>query len=290
MTGGGAGTVRRRRLGARLRSLRGELTLEEVSDRSGGAFTFSKLSRLENARSAAKSADVRTLLDLYAGIGRDVREPLRAALLEMAREGTQRGWWWPYRGLIPPEQEDLISLEADATEVLAWRTASVPALLQTADYAREAVAAVPGEAGADPDALVQTRLARQSVLTRERPLRLSVVLAEAALRTGAVREGEGVMRDQLARLLALGRRPNIRLQVLPDEAPPHPGQAGSFDVLTFAGLEELDVVHVEGLTRCGFVEESPEVAAHREAFGRLRALALSPEESADRIARARAAR
>jgi transcriptional regulator with XRE-family HTH domain len=290
-TGTGTGTVRGRRLGSRLRALRGELTLEEVAARSGGAFTFSKLSRLENARSAAKAEDVGLLLDVYAELGREVPGTLRSALVELAREGVQRGWWRSYRGLITPEQEDLISLEADAGELLVWGAAGVPGLLQTAEYAREeVVATAPGRApGADPDALVQVRLARQSVLTRERPPQLHAVLAEAALRAGAVREGDGVMRDQLARLLALGGRPNVRLQVLPDDAPPHPGRTGSFDLLAFGGPGELDVVHVEGLTRSGFVEEAAEVAAHREAFGLLAGLALSPEASAARIARLRGA-
>ncbi|MCD9901823.1 hypothetical protein LUR56_21705 [Streptomyces sp. MT29] len=96
-----APTVRRRRLGAKLRALRGEMTLEEVAEKSGGAFALSKLSRLETAKSAAKSKDVGDLLDLYVKLGRNVDDELRAALLTLTREGAQRGWWHSYREPFP---------------------------------------------------------------------------------------------------------------------------------------------------------------------------------------------
>ncbi|MGW4766400.1 helix-turn-helix domain-containing protein, partial [Streptomyces pseudogriseolus] len=91
-----APTVRRRRLGAKLRALRGEFTLDEVAERSGGKFINSKLSRMETAKSAAKAKDVEQLLDLYAELGREVSDELRAALVTLTKEGAQRGWWHSY--------------------------------------------------------------------------------------------------------------------------------------------------------------------------------------------------
>ncbi len=82
-----APTVRRRRLGAKLRTLRGELTLEEVAEASGGLFVTSKLSRIETAKSAAKAKDVETLLDLYASLGREVSDELRSASSPSPRRG-----------------------------------------------------------------------------------------------------------------------------------------------------------------------------------------------------------
>ncbi|MFC7468209.1 hypothetical protein ACFQVA_12610 [Actinomadura keratinilytica] len=66
----------------------------------GGAFALSKLSRLENARNAAKPADIDRLLALYAKLGRDVDDELRAALLDLTKAGSQRGWWHSYRGVV----------------------------------------------------------------------------------------------------------------------------------------------------------------------------------------------
>lgn len=274
-------TVRRRRLGVKLRALRDALglTLDEVAEKSNSAITTAKLSRLETARSAAKAPDVELLLDLY---GTDDRE-LRTALLALTREGARRGWWQSYRGVLSPAYEDLISLEAEATSVRTWQIGVIPGLLQTGEYARELMASIGMSEAVEEkvDALVEVRLARQSVLTRETPLNLWAIIAEGALHTRCV--GEGVMRDQLGRLLDRGRRPNVTIQVLPSDAPPNVGQMGSYSVLGFEDYADLDVVHVESLTSALYVEDSEQVGVYRDAFERLRAAALSVEQSAERI-------
>ncbi|MGW6518532.1 DUF5753 domain-containing protein [Streptomyces sp. NPDC054962] len=278
-------TVRRRRLGRKLRALRDaqHLTLEDVAEKSDGAFTVAKLSRLELAKTAAKPADVEALLTLY---GADDPE-LTGALLLLAREGAQRGWWHSYRGVLSPVYEDLISLEHEASSVRSWHMGMIPGLLQTGEYARAIITctAMSEAVEARIDPLVEVRLARQSVLTREHPVQLWAIIAEGALRTSGL--GDGVMRDQLSRLLDRGRRPNVTIQILPTTAPPHVGQVGSYSLLSFDEQPELDVVHVESLTSALYVEEPEHVGVYRDAFERLRAAALSPELSAQRIAEIR---
>ncbi|MFF1686093.1 helix-turn-helix domain-containing protein [Streptomyces sp. NPDC058254] len=278
-----APTVRRRRLGAKLRALRGELTLEEVAERSEGRFVYSKLSRIETARSAAKAKDVDALLDLYVELGREVGGELRAALVTLTKEGAQRGWWHSYRGVLTPVYEDLISLEAEAVSVSSWQLGVVPGLLQTAEYAREIIRATAMSEAVEGrvDALVEVRLARQAVLTRDDPLSLWAIIAEGALRSGS--EDPGVMNEQLGRLLSMGKRPNVNVQVLPSNAPLHVGQLGSFSVLGFGAHADLDVVHVESLTSALYVEEREQVIAHRDAWQRLTSAALSVEASAELI-------
>ncbi|MBA0053018.1 transcriptional regulator [Streptomyces sp. AJS327] len=282
-----APTVRRRRLGAKLRALRGDLTLEEVAEKSSGDFTYSKLSRIETAKNAAKPDDVELLLKLYEELGRDVGDELRAALLMLTKEGSQRGWWHSYRGILTPVYEDLISLEAEATKLSTWQAGMIPGLLQTAEYAREIITATAMSAAVEAkvDALVEVRLARQSVLTRERPLDMWAIISDSALQTQSV--GEGVMREQLGRLLSLGKRPNINVQIMPANAPPHVGQVGSYTVLGFEEHADLDVVHTESLTAALYVERRDQVAVYREGFDRLRAPALSVEASMARIAQVR---
>jgi transcriptional regulator with XRE-family HTH domain len=282
-----APTVRRRRLGAKLRTLRGALTLEEVAEKSGGLLTVAKLSRLETAKSAAKTKDIDALLDLYVELGREVGDELRAALLTLTREGAQRGWWHSYRGVLTPVYEDLISLEAEATAVSTWQLGAIPGLLHTSEYAREIITTTAMSEGVEAkvDALVEVRLARQSVLSRENPLNLWAIIAEGALRTSCV--GDGVMSDQLGRLLSLGKRPNVNVQILRTEAPPHVGMMGSYTILSFDGHPDLDVVHTESLTAALYAEEREQVAVYRDGFERLRAVALSVEESMERIAEIR---
>ncbi|MGA4859733.1 MULTISPECIES: helix-turn-helix domain-containing protein [Streptomyces] len=282
-----APTVRRRRLGAKLRTLRGELTLEEVAEASGGLFVTSKLSRIETAKSAAKAKDVETLLDLYASLGHEVSDELRSALVTLTKEGSQRGWWHSYRGVLSPVYADLISLESEAESISTWQVGVIPGLLQTADYAREIIRATAMSEAIEArvDALVEVRLARQAILTHESPVSLWAIIAEHTLLSGS--ENEGMMREQLARLLTMGKRPNVNIQVLRSHTPLHVGQMGSFSVLGFGPHPDLDVVHTESLTSALYVEERDKVAAHRDAWQRLTSAAESVKASTDLITQIR---
>jgi hypothetical protein len=136
------------------------------------------------------------------------------------------------------------------------------------------------------DARVEARLERQSVLTREHnPLRLSVVLDEALLLR---RHGDAaVMVEQLRHLQELSALPNLTLQVLPLDGP-HPIATGSFTLLQFplvGGIKFHDVVYIEHLNGCSYLEEETETYRHRLSFERLRAEALGPAESLETISR-----
>lgn len=281
-----APTVRRRRLGAKLRGLRDErgLTLEDVAEKSEGRMTVAKLSRLELAKSAAKATDVDMLLDLYGSVD----DEMRAALLALTREGAQRGWWHSYRGVLSPVYEELISLEADATTVQTWQVATVPGLLQTAEYASETITSTAMSEAIEErvSALVEIRLARQSVLTsKAQPLNLWAIIAESALRTTT--SPPSVIHEQLAKLARMAELPNITIQVLPANAAPNVGQTGSFTILGFGGHHDLDVVHLESLTNALYVEDGQQVRTYVQAFERLRAAALPVEKSLAMITEAR---
>ncbi|MFE3905419.1 DUF5753 domain-containing protein, partial [Streptomyces sp. NPDC059153] len=122
-------------------------------------------------------------------------------------------------------------------------------------------------------------------VTREDPLTLWAIIAEGALRTKGV--GEAVMDEQLGRLLSMGKRPNVNVQVLRSDAPFHVGQLGSFSVLSFGDHPDLDVVHTENLTSAVYVEQRDQVAIYRDAVQRLTSAAESVEASAQLIAEIR---
>ena len=282
-----APTVRRRRFGAKLRELRDDLglTLEDVAEKSEGRITVAKLSRLELAKSAAKTADIDMLLGLYGAAD----DEMSAALLALTREGAQRGWWHSYRGVLSSVYEDLIGMEAEATAVSTWNVGAVPGLLHTAEYARAIIRATAMSEAVEArvDALVEVRLARQAVLMREEPLTLWAIIAEGALRTRDV--DEGVMYEQLGKLLSLGKRDNVNISVVRSDAPFHAGQLGSFSVLSFGDHADLDVVHTENLTAALYVEEREQVAVYRDAVQRLASAAESVQASAELIAEIRKA-
>jgi len=279
----GSATVRNRRLAAELRRLResGDFTGDDVAERLG--WSASKVSRLENARQAPRFADVRRLLDLY-GVEGNYREQL----LQLARDAVRRGWWEAFSDALPEPYASYIGLEIEAEELWQWETQVVPGLLQTEAYAQAVEQRSHSTEVIPPsrvDARVEARLERQSVLTREAPLHLSVVLDEALLlrRYG----GAAVMAGQLQHLQELSDLPNLTLQVLPLEGP-HPIATGSFTLLQFplvGGIKFHDVVYIEHLNGCSYLEEETETYRHRLSFERLRAEALGPAESMETISR-----
>ncbi|MFI8817446.1 MULTISPECIES: helix-turn-helix domain-containing protein [unclassified Streptomyces] len=280
-----APTVRRRQLGRTLRALRETLGLkqDDVAARSGGKLNGAKISRIETAVTAATAADVTLILDA-CGIEDD---DTRSGLLRLTRDGARRGWWQSYRSVLSPAYEDLISLESEAEQISTWQPVMIPGLLQTGEYARQIIAATAmGDAIAERvTALVEVRLARQAVLTRHEPLTLWAIIGEAALRTRT--EDARIMSEQLARLLAASRWPNVTIQILPLSEPPHVGQTGAYSILGYGSHASLDVVHIESLTQALYVEGRDNVAAYQDAIRALRARALSAADSADLITQIR---
>ncbi|MGW2962270.1 helix-turn-helix domain-containing protein [Streptomyces sp. NPDC001220] len=274
--------VRRRKLGAELRTLRtgAGLTSGEAARLVG--WHQSKVSRIETGASGVKPADVRLLLDAY-GV---VQGQLRELLLVLAGSEDTAGrhhWWHAYRGVLPPTYRDFISLESQASAMRTLETSVVPGLLQTPEYAR-AVTRVAADGLDDEalDALVQVRLARQDVLRNRPPLELSAVLDEAVLRREV--GGPGVMARQLERLVESARLPQVRLQVLPFSAGAHIGITGPFVIFSFPSTSDLDVVVLDQLTSSLYLERKEDLQAYTEAFNTLQIHALSPEDSLDYIA------
>ncbi|MFG2886776.1 helix-turn-helix domain-containing protein [Streptomyces sp. NPDC048297] len=274
--------VRRRKLGAELRTLRtgAELTSGDAARLVG--WHQSKVSRIETGASGVKPADVRLLLDAYGVRDRQLRE-LLMMLAGSEDAGDRHHWWHAYRGVLPPTYRDFISLESQASGMRTLETTVVPGLLQTPEYARAVTrAAVEGMAEERLDTLVEVRLARQDVLRTEPPLRLDAVLDEAVLRREV--GGPGVMARQLYRLQEAALLPQVRLQVLPFGAGAHIGLTGAFVIFSFPSTSDLDVVVLDQLTSSLYLERKEDLQAYSEAFDSLRIHALSPEDSLDYIA------
>ncbi|MEU2713137.1 helix-turn-helix transcriptional regulator [Streptomyces sp. NPDC007205] len=274
--------VRRRKLGAELRTLRTGTGLTSGDAARLVGWHQSKVSRIETGASGVKPADVRLLLDAYGVEDGQLRE----LLLMLARSegaGDRHGWWHAYRGVLPPTYRDFISLESQASAMRTLETTVVPGLLQTPEYARAVTrAAVKDLDDEGLDALVEVRLARQDVLRADPPLKLCAVLDEAVLRREV--GGPEVMNRQLARLVEAARLPQVQLQVLPFGAGAHVGLTGPFVIFSFPSTSDLDVVVLDQLTSSLYLERKEDLMAYSEAFDSLRMYALSPEDTLDYIA------
>lgn len=264
--------VRARRLAAELRRLReaASLTLEETAARL--ECSTSKISRIETGHVRVSPRDVRDLLRIY-GAPEDQQE----SLVELAREARQRGWWQTY-GSVQPHLATYLGLEHEASQIRLYRTSRVPSLLQTPDYARSFFnGARPGAThpGTQQSVTLITERQRQATL---RPPALNAVLSEAAVRYQPnTREA---LRGQLARLIDVASQPGTVIQILTYNSGLHITQDTSFTGLSFPDPADPDVVCIAYPTGLLWIEDTEEVAHYNTLFGRLRAAALTPEDSA----------
>lgn len=267
-------SVRRRRLGRHLRSLRDKAgyTMADVSQRLGWA--KAKVGKLETSElKTVKPSDLDSLLTLY-GVEDDKQ---REALHQLARDAKQRGWWWKYRDVFGAES--LPDFETEASLIRTYEVAIVPGLLQTPEYAEGVFL---GGRYTSPDKIkrqVDARMERREILTRyERPPRLVAVIDEAALRRPM--GDRDVMRGQFEYLLRIGQLPNIDIQVLPFAVGPHAALGMSFTLLDFPDPLDAPIAYTDSVASGVFEETDAEVESYTTTFGELQGAALSTVQSA----------
>jgi transcriptional regulator with XRE-family HTH domain len=269
--------LRRRRLAAELRRLRGNRPGHKVAE--GLGWSTSKVSRYELGRTPLPVDEVEKLLEFY-GVG----DPERDHLLSLAREANERGWWEDYAYALPEEYQALIGLEAEAASAATWAIEVVPGLLQTEEYARQVhlgYQSVVPITPRDIDARVTVRMIRQEVLTRDPLLELSVVLDESVLLRAIGRPR--LMHAQLQRLAQMADLPNVELRVMP-LAKERSLVANSFTLFGFnpigGGGRLHDVVSFESTVRSElYVEGETDTYFHHLLFRGLVDAALPPAES-----------
>jgi transcriptional regulator with XRE-family HTH domain len=166
--------------------------------------------------------------------------------------------------------------ETAAVSLRLFEHTLIPGLLQTETYARAVLEAHPNTGADEVEERLAARMARQAVLSREDPPApiLWVLLDENVL----VREAGSaeIMRDQLAHLAGLARRPHITVQVIPASSM-HAGLLGAFAI---ASTSELPgIVYLENADD-GQTIEDPDVAAKMSVqFDALRTEALTGRAS-----------
>ena len=179
----------------------------------------------------------------------------------------------PYPSWFGPR----VLFEDKATCIHEWEMRGIPGLLQTRSYACAVIRACrPYDTEEALDRDTAARIERQTILVRDDPPRLWVVLGEGVLRqaVGGVR----VMREQLDHLLSLAEAQGIVLQILPFAVSDAPGVDGP------AALFEFDdyspVAYLEGWGSGRMLKDPKEVAAIATALSMIKGCALSPIESA----------
>jgi hypothetical protein len=207
------------------------------------------------------------LCELY-GIDGDRRD----ALLKLAREGRQRGWWRKYNDVFPGE---LPGFEAGAAQIRAFETTFIPGLLQVPSYIELITRAAGIDDPADIQRHVDARIGRQGILTRDSdPCRLHAVMDENAILRIT---DPAIRRDQISHLIKITSRPNVEVQILPIAAGVYPVPGEVFACLSYADPSERDIVYLESAIDDRMLEETDEVDRYMLKFDKLRNAALTPK-------------
>jgi transcriptional regulator with XRE-family HTH domain len=274
-------TARRRRLGIELRRLREAAGMrgEEVGRRLKWSVT--KVSRIETGRVTVHHGDVADLLDVY-GVN---DEALRSALITLARQAREKGWWHIYGDVIPQSFEVYVGLESAAANIRMYQPDLIPGVLQTEEYARAVMRSI--QVTDEPKEIerrVELRMARQERFTAEKTPGLWLILDEAVLHREV--GGAKVMGEQLQHLARTADDPRFTVQVLPVSAGSHIGMDGRFVILEFPEHSDLDLVYIEYMVGALYLDREAEIRRYNVAFDHLRAKALDPDASFNLITQA----
>ncbi|MDT0570696.1 helix-turn-helix transcriptional regulator [Streptomyces sp. DSM 3412] len=176
----------------------------------------------------------------------------------------------------PKKVRALGEMEAKAVEIGVYECNSVHGLLQTPEHARVLIeAAQPPYSPDDVERMVAARLARQAVFERDPAPSIHFVLEEAPLRRPL--GGTMVWRQQLERLLEVGRMRHVTLQVMPTRVEVHSGLDGRIELLKY--MDGTAVGRSDGAFSGRPVSDPRQLRILELRYGTIRAQALPPWES-----------
>jgi len=209
-------------------------------------------------------------------------------LIALAQESKAKGWWHAYGDVVPDWFELYVGMEQAASRLRSYAPSLIPGLLQCREYAEFVFTNWLGKDATAVHNAVAVRLERQALLTRRRPAppRLEVMVDEGVLRR-RLPDRLG-MRKQLAGLVNVSTRPNVRVRVIPFAAGPHRAAgSGQFTILDFpavgAASPEPTTIYCENLTGALYLDKVTEVNMYESIWVDLAEAALSEAESDELI-------
>ncbi|MCN9239190.1 helix-turn-helix domain-containing protein [Streptomyces sp. RY43-2] len=224
------------------------------------SYDKSYLCRLESGKRLSRMA-VMEDLDRYYGTG-----DLLVQLWKVAR----------YDG-FKDKYKEFMRLESKA-QVMHKYSPGVPGLLQTEEFAREALSQ-PQTTGAGDEAVeeqVAARMGRQLLLRGNPTPHVRFIIDEYAFRRTST--STKTWDDQLLRIEAVALWPNVIVQILPFAAGLH-GLMGKGSLTLLWQRDGSAVAYTEGDSSGVLMDDPEDVLRHRLTYDQLRDMALPPSES-----------
>ncbi|SEE84858.1 Helix-turn-helix domain-containing protein [Streptomyces sp. 2131.1] len=269
-------TSRRVHLGKVLTRMREDLGKRREDVAVALGFSPEKLWRVEKGRTSLPNpGDLKKLLAHYEVEDSEVVE----SLLVIHRDSLREGWWVPYSAHLPKGMREYVGMEADALSIAAWQPSLVFGLLQTERYARElllSAKSIDETTTEFMDANVQVRMARKSLITKEDPRELWVIMGEEVLRS-TIGSPE-VMAEQFEEIKRLAALDTVTVQILPAASTGY--RASQNFALLDMGEPLGKIVQADQPGgQASITDKRPDVGKYTRRFEGLRAAALAPNET-----------
>ncbi|WP_020386668.1 helix-turn-helix domain-containing protein [Kribbella catacumbae] len=260
-------------LATTLRELRRRAGLGGVEAARRAAVSQSKISKLENGRLRADPEDVRILCDVY-DVPADERDDLIRLATELKSE-SQLSRVVLTRGAARLQQQ-IGQLESRAKLLRSYQPTMVPGLLQTRAYAELVFS--DGLADDDAHAAVAARQDRGNILDDD-AVQFVLIITEGALRWQA--SDPHLMTEQLDKIIAISRRANVQLGVIPWTTPVEVFCTHAFHMYDSAAV----VIGTE--VAAGMLAAPEDVAVYQRLFERLHTVASIGDDARRELLRIR---
>ncbi|WP_160049945.1 helix-turn-helix transcriptional regulator [Nocardiopsis sp. FR4] len=221
-----------------------------------------------------------TISEVERGVTPPVGQ-LRAALDEALGNGRLTHLWKELTGSGGEVWKyEIAELIDGASAVYEYEVLVFPAYLQTQEYARAIIRhGAPWLPTSEVERMAEERWKRsQRIAERENPRLWLVMDGSVLLRRYGSAE---VMRRQLAHVTDLAVRGRITLQMVPPDAPTHPGVSGAYKLITTDHVPEVLVA--ESIREGQVITNTMEVANYRMQFSALQGIAMNPIETLTRF-------
>ncbi|MEV6739088.1 helix-turn-helix transcriptional regulator [Streptomyces sp. NPDC051104] len=244
-----------------------QLSQEELGKKIG--YTGSAVSAMETC---AQPASDKMLAKLEEALGGGL------GVFEKARR-------WMLLEKYPARFRGFSELEAGAVTICSYETLVVDGLFQTEEYARALIGgSYPPVAEQKREELVEARLARRALFERDPAPMVELILEEGVLKRPF--GSWEVLRGQLRSLAGDARRDNVCVQVLPMDRGLRGTHAGDRGAMKLVETKEHEhVVYMEIEDQGILISDPPEVSQLAHRYAKIRAQALSPDDSLDFIER-----
>lgn len=275
--------VRRHRLAVELRTLRETAGMTHAQLAKAIGQSRMKISRLENGHARPNQAEIMKILDALAVTG-----DRWTAIMDVARDAAERGWWDSYGDDMGARQALYADLEAGAATIREFQP-FVPGLLQTLEFAqrRHTAESEIGPVAFQSQRAVEARQTRQKMLGRPDGPTYEVVLDEIAVRR--LPAPPDVVAAQVRNLVTLAEQPKITVRVLPVDAQiaGYVVPRSAFSLYTYPDPLDPWVVAVDTVTTdvvLTSLTEAAQVERYATLYQRLTGAALPADESLDLLA------